>query len=94
MADDDQNKQSNKILQNILQASKLFEGRFNYNEIANMNIPDFEAMVDNEFINIDNSYKNFREKGIVNAYTRDEQKSTDDLKSLNNMTTAMAENSK
>jgi len=65
-------KQSNKILQNILQASKLFEGRFTYSEIASMDIPNFEALVENEFANIDLSYKNFKDKGIVNAYTRNE----------------------
>ena len=68
----DADKQSNKILQNILQASKLFEGRFNYNELSAMDIPNFEALVDNEFANIDKSYKDFKEKGIVNAYTKGE----------------------
>ena len=69
---EDAEKQSNKILQNILQASKLFEGRFTYYELSSMDIPNFEALVDNEFANIDKSYKDFKEKGIVNAYTKNE----------------------
>ena len=72
----DTDKQSNKILQNILQASKLFEGRFTYNELSIMDIPNFEALVDNEFANIDKSYKDFKEKGIVNAYTKNETMSS------------------
>lgn len=90
--EEDVEKQSNKILQNILQASKLFEGRFNYNDIANLDIPNFEALVDNEFANIDKSYKNFKEKGIVNAYTRNEKFGSDDLKMLNDTTSALAAN--
>ena len=72
----DTDKQSNKILQNILQASKLFEGRFTYNELSMMDIPNFEALVDNEFANIDKSYKDFKEKGIGNAYTKNETMSS------------------
>ncbi len=83
-------KESNKILQNILQASKLFEGRFTYSEIANMDIPTFESLVDNEFANIDKSYKDFKERGVVNAYTKGEMYSNDkDLKMLNETTTAL-----
>lgn len=93
LSEKDVEKQSNKILQNILQASKLFEGRFNYNDIANLDIPNFEALVDNEFANIDKSYKNFKEKGIINAYTRGEKYSSDeDLKILNDTTSALVAN--
>lgn len=90
--ENDIEKQSNKILQNILQASKLFEGRFTYNELSSLDIPNFEALVDNEFANIDNSYKNFREKGIVNAYTKGETNASnsEDLKFLNNAVKTMA----
>ena len=41
-----------------------------------MDIPNFEALVDNEFANIDKSYKDFKEKGIVNAYTKNETMSS------------------
>lgn len=91
MDKNDVDKQSNKILQNILQASKLFEGRFNYNELASIDIPNFEALVDNEFANIDISFRNFKERGIVNAYTRSEQNlQNEDLKFLRATTNDLA----
>lgn len=56
-----------------------------------MDIPNFEAVVDNEFANIDQSYKEFKESGIVNAYTKGESnKNMDELNALANTTSALA----
>lgn len=74
----DTSKQSDRILQNILNASKLLEGRITFEELLRLDIPTFEALVNNEFANIDNSYKEFKEKGIINAYTKNETTNFDD----------------
>ena len=57
-------------MQNILNASKLLEGRFTFEQLINLDIPTFENIVNNEFENIDISYKNFKETGSINAYTK------------------------
>lgn len=92
MSNKEVEKQSNKILQNILQASKLLEGRFTYSELANMDIPNFESVVDNEFANIDKSYKDFKERGIINAYTKEEANKTnvEELNALAGTTSALS----
>lgn len=81
-------KTSDKIIQNILNASKLFEGRFTFDYLINLDIPSFEKLIDNEFANIDRSYKEFKEKGIINAYTKHETTNIDDkfIKDLKNST--------
>ena len=77
-------RQSDRILQNILDASKLLEGRVTFDQLLALDIPTFEAIVDNEFANIDRSLKDFKENGIVNAYTKNEVTNIDDkaLKAL------------
>lgn len=56
-----------------------------------MDIPNFESVVDNEFANIDKSYKEFKEKGIVNAYTKnDTSKASEELNTLAATTSALA----
>lgn len=69
-------KQSDRILQNILNASKLLEGRITFEQLIRLDIPNFERLVNNEFANIDKSYKDFKERGIVNAYTKHESTSS------------------
>lgn len=54
------------------------EGRITFEELLRLDIPTFEALVNNEFANIDNSYKEFKEKGIINAYTKNETTNFDD----------------
>ena len=77
-------RQSDRILQNILNASKLLEGRFTFDQLLSLDIPTFEAIVDNEFANIDRSYKEFKEQGKINAYTKNESTNIDEkaLKAL------------
>lgn len=65
-------KQSDKIMQNILNASKLLEGRFTFDQLIDLDIPNFENIVNNEFANLDNSYAAFKDHGTVNAYTKNE----------------------
>ena len=71
-------RQSDVIIQNLLNASKLLEGRFTFEEILKLDIPAFEKIVNNEFANIDKSYKDFRENGTINAYTKHEPASLDE----------------
>ena len=71
-------KQSDKIMQNILNASKLLEGRFTFEQLCNLDIPSFENIVNNEFHNIDVSYKEFKERGSINAYTKNETTKLDE----------------
>jgi hypothetical protein len=71
-------KQSDKIMQNILNASKLLEGRFTIEQLLSLDIPTFENIVSNEFHNIDVSYKEFKETGAINAYTKNETTKLDD----------------
>lgn len=59
-------------MQNILNASKLLEGRITFEQLINLDIPNFEKIVNNEFANIDKSFKDFKEHGVINAYTRNE----------------------
>lgn len=73
---------SDSIIQNLLQASKLLEGRITLEQLYNLDIPNFESIVDNEFVNIEQSYKVFKEKGIINAYTRDESSKSNGLDGL------------
>lgn len=68
----DTTKQSDKILQNILNASKLLEGRITFEELIALDIPTFESLINNEFANIDRSAEEFKTKGIVNAYSKDD----------------------
>lgn len=77
-------RQSDRILQNILNASKLLEGRFTFDQLLALDIPTFEAIVDNEFANLDRSLKEFKEKGTINAYTKNEVTNIDEkaLKAL------------
>lgn len=77
-------RQSDLILQNILSASKLLEGRISFEQLIQLDIPTFEAIVDNEFANLDRSYREFKEQGKVNAYTKNETTNIDDraLKAL------------
>lgn len=84
------NKPSDEIMQTILQASKLLEGRVTLQELLSFDVPTFESLVDNEFANIDKSYEEFRKEGKINAYTKNETGSLSDskaLKELNNATT-------
>lgn len=71
-------RQSDRIMQNILNASKLLEGRFTFEQLINLDIPTFENIVNNEFENIDVSYKNFKETGSINAYTKNETTNLDE----------------
>lgn len=82
-------KQSDKIMQNILNASKLLEGRFTFDQLLELDIPNFENIVNNEFANIDNSYAAFKQDGTINAYTRNEISNMDDkvLQEFNRSTT-------
>jgi hypothetical protein len=78
-------RQSDKIMQNILNASKLLEGRFTFEQLITLDIPTFENIVNNEMANVDISYKNFKERGTVNAYTKNELEHLDEkfIKDLN-----------
>ena len=76
--DTELDKQSDKIMQNILNASKLLEGRFTFEQLCNLDIPSFESIVNNEFHNIDVSYKEFKEHGAINAYTKNETTKLDE----------------
>lgn len=77
------NKQVDKIMQNILHASKLLEGRFTIEQLLALDIPTYESIVSNEFHNIDESYKEFK-SGHINAYTKNETTKLDEslLKNL------------
>jgi hypothetical protein len=81
-------RQADKIMQNILNASKLLEGRFTFEQLISLDIPTFENIINNEFANIDRSYKEFKETGAINAYTKNETTKLDDkmLKELQNKT--------
>lgn len=81
-------RQADRIMQNILNASKLLEGRITFEQLINLDIPTFENIVSNEFANIDRSYKEFKETGAINAYTKNETTKLDDafLKDLNRKT--------
>lgn len=80
--------QSDGIMQNILNASKLLEGRITFDELLKLDIPTFESIVDNEFSNIDQSYSNFKEHGIIDAYTKGETTDIDNkfLKDISKQT--------
>ena len=82
-------KQSDKIMQNILNASKLLEGRFTFDQLVELDIPNFENIVNNEFANIDNSYEAFTKNGTINAYTKNEIMNMDNkvLQEFNRNTT-------
>lgn len=71
-------RQSDKIMQNILNASKLLEGRFTFEQLCLLDVPSFENVVSNEFHNIDVSYKEFKEHGSINAYTKNETTKLDE----------------
>ena len=73
-------------MQNILHASKLLEGRITFNELCAMGTASFDKLVANEFANIDQSYKDFKERNIVNAYTKNETYSKQDAKALEDIT--------
>jgi hypothetical protein len=81
-------RQADRIMQNILNASKLLEGRITFEQLINLDIPTFENIVSNEFANIDRSYKEFKATGAINAYTKNETTKLDDafLKDLNKKT--------
>jgi hypothetical protein len=81
-------RQADRIMQNILNASKLLEGRITFEQLINLDIPTFENIVSNEFANIDRSYKEFKETGAINAYTKNETTKLDEafLKDLNRKT--------
>jgi hypothetical protein len=49
-----------------------------FEELISLDIPTFETIVNNEFANIDKSEKDFKEKGIINAYTKNETTNIDD----------------
>ena len=78
-------RQADHIMQNMLNASKLLEGRFTFEQLISFDIPTFENIVNNEFSNIDKSYKAFKESGSINAYTKNETTNVDDkfLKDMN-----------
>ena len=82
-------KQSDKIMQNIHNASKLLEGRFTFDQLVELDIPNFENIVNNEFANIDNSYEAFTKDGSINGYTRNEVMNMDNkvLQEFNRKTT-------
>lgn len=82
-------RQSDKIMQNILNASKLLEGRFTFDQLVEMDIPNFENIVNNEFANIDSSYQSFKKDGTINAYTKNEIMNMDNkvLQDFNRKTT-------
>lgn len=65
-------KQSDRIMQEILNASKLLEGRISFEQLVSLDIPTFESIVNNEFANIDASYAAFKANGSINAYTKNE----------------------
>lgn len=79
-------------MQNILNASKLLEGRITFEELIKLDIPTFENIVSNEFANIDRSYKEFKETGAINAYTKNETTKMDDkmLKEISDKTAPTA----
>ena len=56
----------------------MLEGRISFEQLVNLDIPTFESIVDNEFANIDASYKSFKEHGVINAYTKNETTKVDD----------------
>ena len=68
-------KQSDRIMQNILNASKLLEGRFTFDQLVELDI--------------DNSYEAFTKNGTINAYTRNEVMNMDNkvLQEFNRKTT-------
>ena len=82
-------RQSDKIMQNILNASKLLEGRFTFEELVELDIPNFENIVNNEFANIDSSLDAFKNHGTINAYTKNEIMNMDNkiLQEFNRKTT-------
>ena len=86
---DSMEKQSDKIMQNILNASKLLEGRFTFDQLVELDIPNFENIVNNEFANIDSSYEAYKTHGTVNAYTKNELMNMDNkiLQEFNRKTT-------
>lgn len=82
-------KPSDRIMQNILNASKLLEGRFTFDQLIELDIPNFENIINNEFANIDNSYEQFKSSGTINAYTKNEISNMDNkvLQEFNRRTT-------
>jgi hypothetical protein len=78
-------RQADRIMQNILNASKLLEGRITFEQLLTLDIPTFENIVNNEFENIDRSYAAFKQNGTINAYTKNETTKLDDrfLKEMN-----------
>ena len=82
-------KPSDKIMQNILNASKLLEGRFTFDQLVELDIPNFENIINNEFANIDSSYEQFKTSGTINAYTKNEITNMDNkvLQEFNRKTT-------
>ena len=82
-------KPSDRIMQNILNASKLLEGRFTFDQLVELDIPNFENIINNEFANIDSSYEQFKTSGTINAYTKNEITNMDNkvLQEFNRKTT-------
>lgn len=82
-------KPSDRIMQNILNASKLLEGRFTFDQLIELDIPNFENIINNEFANIDNSYEQFKNSGVINSYTKNEITNMDNkvLQEFNRKTT-------
>lgn len=82
-------KPSDRIMQNILNASKLLEGRFTFDQLVELDIPNFENIINNEFANIDSSYEQFKSSGTINAYTKNEITNMDNkvLQEFNRKTT-------
>lgn len=89
VAHDVMEKPSDRIMQNILNASKLLEGRFTFDQLVELDIPNFENIINNEFANIDSSYEQFKTSGTINAYTKNEITNMDNkvLQEFNRKTT-------
>ena len=43
-----------------------------FDQLIELDIPNFENIVNNEFANIDSSYEAFNKQGTINAYTKNE----------------------
>lgn len=72
------NKESDAIFQNILNASKLLEGRITWEELLDLDIPTFETLVNNEFANLEKSQEDLK-NGVINAYNKNETPNMDSI---------------
>ena len=61
-------KQSDKIMQNISNVSKLLEDRITIEQLLTLDMPTIKNIVSNEFHNIEVSYKELKGTGAINTY--------------------------